>query len=96
MKEQLSIHINLNYHLRKAQHGFIAGRSTTTNSIACDVAIAKCMALRHPYDIINIDFQKAFGKVPHSVILKALQSKGIGGQAIKWCGNFLFKKIQQV
>ena len=32
----------------------------------------------------------------HSVILKALQSRGIGGLAIKWCGNFLYGRIQQV
>ena len=32
----------------------------------------------------------------HSAILKALWSREIGGQAIKWCGNFLFEWMQQV
>ncbi len=65
VKEQLDAYIELNHPLHESQHGFVAGRSDTTNAIVCDSIIALCRVSDHPYDILSIDFQTVFDKVSH-------------------------------
>ena len=89
VKEQLIAHLTKHFPLHNAQHGFIMGRSTVTNSAACDLLIADCVSLGHPYDIITIDLQKAFDKIPHSSIIEALSCRGITGSALAWYASFL-------
>ena len=96
VKEQLIVHLNKHFPLQNAQHGFIMGRSTITNSAACDLLIADCISLGHPYDIITIDLQKAFDKIPHSSIIEALSCTGITGSALAWFASFLSNRTQQV
>ena len=37
-----------------------------------------------PVDIIYLDFQKAFDKVPHQRLILKLKSHGMGNSIIKW------------
>ena len=39
---------------------------------------------RSPVDIIHLDFQKAFDKVPHKRLLLKLKAHGIGDSIIDW------------
>ena len=41
VKKQLVNYLNFNQCLHAAQHGFISGRSTVTNMLACDAIIAE-------------------------------------------------------
>ena len=41
----------------------------------------------YPVDVIYLDFQKAFDKVPHHRLLMKLQAHGIGGNVLQWIGN---------
>ena len=47
-------------------------------------------------DIIYLDFQKAFDKVPHKRLLKQLYAYGIRGQIHRWIKEFLSKRQQRV
>ena len=96
VKEQLTKHLYDHFPLHNAQHDFLIDRSTTTNLAACDALIADCISLRHPYDIITIDLQKAFDKVPHDSVIDALRSRNITGAALAWFDSFLSNRTQQV
>ena len=47
-------------------------------------------------DIIYLDFQKAFDKVPHSRLLSKLQAHGITGNILKWLQDWLTDRKQRV
>ena len=38
----------------------------------------------YPVDVIYLDFQKAFDKVPHGRLLTKLLAHGIDGNVLKW------------
>ena len=39
---------------------------------------------RKPVDVVYLDFQKAFVKVPHERLIIKLEALGIKGSVIKW------------
>jgi hypothetical protein len=75
--------------LSDAQHGFTHGRSTVTNLLVSDAHIGDMLAKKHVYDIICFDFVKAFDKVPHACVVKALADLGIKGTTLSWFESFL-------
>ena len=45
-----------------------------------------------PVDVIYLDFQKAFDKVPHQILILKLKSHGMGNSVIRgklWTERFL-------
>ena len=63
--------------LNSSQHGFLKARSCLTNVIFLE-EITKWIDVGSPVDIIYLDFQKAFDKVPHQRLLLKLKAHGIG------------------
>ena len=50
-----------------------------------------------PVDVIYLDFQKAFDKVPHQrLIRKLLKSHGMGNSIINWVEQWLKDRRQRV
>ena len=49
-----------------------------------------------PVDIICIDFQKAFDKVPHQRLCRKLESHGINGNVLNWIQGWLKNRKQRV
>ena len=49
-----------------------------------------------PVDVINLDFQKAFDKVPHQRLLLKLKSHGMGNSIINWIEQWLNDRRQRV
>ncbi len=47
-------------------------------------------------DIVYLDFQKAFDKVPHHKLLYKLKQIGIDGQVNEWIANWLSNRQQRV
>jgi len=43
----------------------------------------------YPVDVICLDFQKAFDKVPHHRLQMKLQAHCIGRNVLQWIGNWL-------
>ena len=50
----------------------------------------------YPVDVIYLDFQKAFDKVPHQRLLLKLAAHGISGNVLKWIENWLQDRKQRV
>ena len=48
-----------------------------------------------PVDVIYLDFQKAFDKVPHQRLIK-LKSHGMGNSTINWIEQWLTDRRQRV
>ena len=55
--------------LNSSQHGFLKARSCLTNMLCFLEEITKWIDVGSPVDIIYLDFQKAFDKVPHQRLL---------------------------
>jgi hypothetical protein len=96
VQEQLVQHISAVYPLSNSQHGFICGRSTTTNLLSCDAVIADYVNRNEPYDVISFDFQNAFDKVPHQMLLTVLEKLKLHEKTSKWFASFLSGRFQRV
>jgi hypothetical protein len=82
--------------LHQNQHGFRARRSCETQLVELVEDLHQTMQKGKQTDIIVMDFSKAFDKVSHTRLLLKLQQYGIGGQTLRWVGNFLSNRSQRV
>ena len=57
--------------------------------------ITKCVDDRSPVDVVYLDFQKAFDKVPHQRLLLKLKAHD-GNDVINWIENWLTHRRQRV
>lgn len=78
------------------QHGFRKRRSCESQLIITIDRIAKYLSNGTQIDIILLDFEKAFDKVPHSRLLYKLQFYGVRGRTNSWISSFLSNRKQQV
>ena len=82
--------------LNSSQHGFLKARSCLTNMLYFLEEITKWIDEGSPVDIIYLDFQKAFDKVPHQGLLLKLKAHGIGDGVIDWIEQWLTDRRQRV
>ena len=64
--------------INPSQHRFLKAKSCLTNLTCFFEEITKWVDDGSPVDIIYLDFQKAFDKVPHQRRILKLKSHGIG------------------
>ena len=82
--------------IRSSQHGFRRGRSCVTNLLdfynrvflECDKSKA--------VDVVFLDFQKAFDKVPHRRLMRKVRALGIVGDVAAWIEAWLSGRRQRV
>ena len=82
--------------LNSSQHGFLKARSCLTNMLCFLEEITKWVDVGSPVDIIYLDFQKAFDKVPHQRLLLKLKAHGIGDSITDWIEQWLTDRRQRV
>ena len=82
--------------LNPSQHGFLKARSCLTNMLCFLEEIIKWIDEGSPVDIIYLDFQKAFDKVPHQRLLLKLKAHDIGDRIIDWIEQWLTDRRQHV
>jgi len=78
------------------QHGFMRGRSTTTNLLLYHDYINTAMEKKIQVDTIYTDFTKAFDTVNHSILKNKLSSYGVGGSLLNWLSSFVTDRYQIV
>ena len=61
-----------------SQHRFLKAKSCQTNVLCFFEEITKWVDGGSPVDVINLDFQKAYHKVPHQRLLLKLKSHSMG------------------
>ena len=82
--------------INPSQHGFLKAKSCLTNLICFFEEITKWVNEGSQVDIIYLDFQKAFDKVPHQRLILKLKSHGIGISIINWIEQWLTDRRQKV
>ena len=87
--KQLSSYLSDNKLLHPSQHGFTQRLSSTTNLLVFDAHIAKIISAGYAYYFISFDFQKAFDKTPHDLVIRAAAGLGVSDKALGWLVSFL-------
>ncbi len=64
IKRELTNHMTANNLLFSTQHGFISGKSCTTNLLEFMEVATKAVDEGLSMDVVYLDFAKAFDKVP--------------------------------
>ena len=96
IRNEIVQHMTVNNLFTNCQHGFIAVKSCTTQLLEYMEDITQALDNGNGVDIIYLDFQKAFDKVPHKRLLKKLHAYGIKGQVYEWVKEFLNNLRQRV
>ncbi|CAH2105396.1 unnamed protein product [Euphydryas editha] len=78
------------------QHGFMLKRSTLTNLSVFTNFVHTAMDKQQQVDVIYTDFQKAFDRVDHVILLQKLQALGIKGDLHRWFCSYISKRQQAV
>ena len=82
--------------INTSQHGFLKARSCLTNLLCFFEEITKWVDDGSPVDVVYLDFQKAFDKVPHQRLILKLKAHGIGNDVINWIEKWLTHRRQRV
>ena len=82
--------------ISKTQHGFRKGKSTKSNLLEFQNVLYKLVDSKKAVDVVYVDLQKAFDKVPHKKLLYKLKQIGIKGKLLNWIGNWLSDRTHKV
>ena len=96
IRKKLVKHLEENNLLCNCQHGFRRGRSCLTQLLIHIDQIHRNLLEGHDTDVIYLDFEKAFDKVDHELLLKKLKSYGIQGRLYNWIEEYLKERHQIV
>ena len=96
MRKSIMNHLIENNILSNRQYGFINGRSTLLQLLTVMDMWTECLDRGSEIDVIFLDFQKAFDKVPHNRLLDKMKYYGITGNILEWVKSFLKGRIQRV
>lgn len=72
------------------------GRSCLTNLLEIFEEINSRTDKGESVDVVYLDFQKAFDKVPHGRLLRKMRAHGIKGQILAWISGWLDGRRQRV
>lgn len=89
-------HLERNNLLLDTQHGFRHGRSCLSNLLEFFHDMFSVYDYSRAIDVIYLDFQKAFDKVPHKKLMKKVRALGIVGEVADWIEDWLSNRKQRV
>lgn len=78
------------------QHGFLRRRSTITNLACFSNYVLPNMENGGQIDVIYTDFEKAFDRVDHNILIQKLYAMGIHGDLLRWIKSYLCNRSQAV
>ncbi|KAI5632712.1 reverse transcriptase (RNA-dependent DNA polymerase) domain-containing protein [Phthorimaea operculella] len=78
------------------QHGFCPHRSTVSYLLLCLSSWTSKFNNREPVDVVYLDYEKAFDKVPTTRLLMKLNHIGIRGKLLQWIEAFLRERTFRV
>jgi retron-type reverse transcriptase len=96
IKDDIVNFLEKNQLIFNSQHGFRNKRSCLTNLLEFVEHVAEELDKGEPVDVIYLDFQKAFDKVPHKRLLEKLRAIGIRGILLNWIKQWLSGRKQRV
>lgn len=78
------------------QHGFVPGRSTSTNLVLFTQFVAESIDAGLQVDTVFTDFSKAFDQIDHGIILDKLRSVGMSTSLLSLMSSYLMGRSQFV
>jgi hypothetical protein len=96
IKDSILKHLQDRNLINSTQHGFWPKRSCLTNLLEFLEYVTKHVDTGHPIDVIYLDFQKAFDKVPHQRLLQKIKALRIDGEIYTWIESWLSGRLQRV
>src|SRR3981081_568834 len=96
LKEKITKYLEENRLIYESQHGFRRSRSRLTNLLEFMEYILEYVDKGESVDVIFLDLQKAFYKVPHARLLEKVKAIGIDGKILRWIGEWLNRRKQRV
>ena len=94
--KEITRHVWDNRGIRPSQHGFIKGRSCSTNLISFTDLVTRLVDEGKAVDVVYLDFSKAFDAVSHSTLLQKLAAHGLDRYTLGWVRNWLEGRAQRV
>ena len=76
--------------INPSQHGLLKARSCLTNGLCFFEEITKWVDEGSQVDVMYLDFQKTFDKVPHQRLILKLKSHGMGNSIINWIEHWFY------
>ena len=89
-------HLDSHRLLKDSQLGFRRHRSCLTNLLEFFHNVFSEHDRSKAVDVIYLDFEKAFDKVPYRRLLSKLRALGVGGEVARWIENWLSGRRQRV
>jgi hypothetical protein len=96
IKTVITSHLETNNLLKNTQHGFRNKRSCLSNLLDFFGRVTEIYDQEKAVDLIYLDFQKAFDKVPHERLMRKVEAHGIIGNVSQWIRNWLSNRKQRV
>ena len=96
IKAKIMNFLEVNLLINNSQHGFRSKRSCLTNLLEFMEIVLNHVDEGRPVDVIFLDFQKAFDKVPHIRLLEKIKAHGIRGDVLRWIEKWLTGRQQRV
>ena len=94
LNDKICAHLTENKLIKDSQHGFIKGRSCSTNLIVFLDKLTEIVDRGKCADVFYLDFSKAFDTVPKERLLLKLQAKGVDGHILMWIRGWLSGRTQ--
>ena len=91
---KLNMHLIDNNILSKAQHGFVARKSTMTNQMTMLNILTEKFDSKIQTDMILLDFSKAFDMVPHKKLMEIMTYYEVNNDLIRWIKNLFSERTQ--
>ena len=96
IRDGMMEHLERNKLIGNSQHGFLPGKSCSTNLLEFLERVTREVDEGKPFDIVFLDFAKAFDKVPKNRLLEKLSAHGVRGDVLRWIKNWLSGRRQRV
>ena len=96
VRDKIEDHLEKNKLIRNSQHGFRKNHSCLTNLLEFFEVVSTNVHCNKPFDIIYLDFEKAFDKVSHTHLINKVESLGITGNLSRWIKEWLSHRSQRV
>ncbi|KAF2357471.1 Reverse transcriptase domain [Trinorchestia longiramus] len=96
LKVRITKHLNDQNLINDTQHGFREKHSCLTNLLDFFGEVNCVYDHTKAVDLVYLDFQKAFDKVPHERLMAKVEAHGIQGNCSRWIRNWLTSRTQRV
>ncbi len=90
------IYPTLELEISDHQHGFLKGKSTSTQMATFIHELSRILDDAGQVDVAYLDFSKAFDSVSHTHLLHKLKGFGIHGELHRWFCSYLSNRFQRV